>query len=70
EDGDDGGSVDADWETPDETTRDGTDGERRGAQETTRAEKDEFPTSGLFDETGRPKPALHKLAALKRAYLG
>lgn len=28
----------------------------------------EFPTSGLFGLDGRPKPALHKLAALKRAY--
>lgn len=59
-------------EAEDETTRDGADavGENRGAQEANRAERDEFPTSGLFDEAGRPKPALHKLAALKRAYWG
>lgn len=67
EDGVDG----ADWEAADETTRDGVPtAERNGARETGRAERDEFPTSGLFDETGRPKSALHKLAALKRAYLG
>ncbi|MBQ7028670.1 MAG: hypothetical protein IJN32_00360, partial [Thermoguttaceae bacterium] len=62
-----------DWNAPDETTCDGDDlpnAEGRDAQETRRTESDEFPTSGLFDETGRPKPALHKLAALKRAYLG
>ena len=74
-----------DWneEAADETTRgddgelvgvgvggvggDGANGKRRGARG---AERDEFPTSGLFDKAGRPKPALHKLAALKRAYLG
>ena len=62
------------WETEGETTRDGNNDvandERRVAQETNRTERDEFPTSGLFDEAGRPKPALHKLAALKRAYWG
>ncbi len=72
EDGD-GGVGGDDWETTTETTCDGDDlpnAEGRDAQETRRTESDEFPTSGLFDETGRPKPALHKLAALKRAYLG
>ena len=67
EDGDDGGY----WETTEETTRDGgANGESRAEQESNRAERNEFPTSGLFDEAGRPKPALHKLAALKRAYWG
>lgn len=65
EDGDDGG----DWETPEETTCDATDA-ASDAPSWTRLERDDFPTSGLFDETGRPKPALHKLAALKRAYWG
>lgn len=65
EDGDDGG----DWETAEETTCDETDAEAN-APSWERAERDEFPTSGLFDETGRSKPALHKLAALKRAYWG
>ena len=66
------GVVDGNWEAEEETTRDVDDekGERRVAQEANRAERDEFPTSGLFDEAGRPKPALHKLAALKRAYWG
>ncbi len=60
----DGGDV---WGTEGETTRDDSDAD---AAEAARTERDEFPTSGLFDEIGRPKPALHKLAALKRAYLG
>lgn len=67
------GGVDAAEDAADETTRDGAEfanDERRSAQEIKTAETDEFPTSGLFDEAGRPKPALHKLAALKRAYLG
>jgi hypothetical protein len=64
----DGGDA---WEADDETTSvvDAS-AERGGAQEGNRAERNEFTTSGLFDETGRPKPALHKLAALKRAYWG
>lgn len=65
----DGGDA---WGTEEgETTRDDSDADApRDAAEAARTERDEFPTSGLFDETGRPKPALHKLAALKRAYLG
>lgn len=63
------GVADDVWETEDETTRDGDD-EQGAAREANRTERDEFPTSGLFDEAGRPKPALHKLAALKRAYWG
>ena len=63
------GVADDVWETEDETTRDGGD-EQDSAREANRTERDEFPTSGLFDEAGRPKPALHKLAALKRAYWG
>ncbi|MBQ2789401.1 MAG: hypothetical protein IJE97_07165 [Thermoguttaceae bacterium] len=51
----------------DETTRDGA---AFDAQKSERTARDEAPTSGLFDEVGRPKPAFHKLAALKRAYLG
>jgi hypothetical protein len=60
------------WEAEDETTRDGDEpsDERDVAARTNRTERDEFPTSGLFDENGRPKPALHKLTALKRAYWG
>ncbi|MBR4833981.1 MAG: hypothetical protein IKU86_06595 [Thermoguttaceae bacterium] len=38
---------------------------KKGSVSSTRAEA---PTSGLFDVDGRPKPALCKLAALKRAY--
>lgn len=57
------------WETANETTGDASSA-RRVALNAERAEREEFPTSGLFDEAGRPKPALHKLAALKRAYLG
>ncbi len=62
EDGGDGG----DWATANGTT-DAASAARRVALS---AERDEFPTSGLLDEAGRPKPALHKLAALKRAFLG
>ncbi len=64
---------DAVWEPETETTCDETgptSDERRVARDANRTERNEFPTSGLLDETGRPKPALHKLAALKRAYLG
>lgn len=44
--------------------------------ETTESEREEFnrvlqrnPTSGLFDVNGKPKPTLHKLSALRRAYI-
>ncbi|MBR5244340.1 MAG: hypothetical protein IKW13_08905 [Thermoguttaceae bacterium] len=66
------GVEEAEGAAEDETTRSVGDanGGRDDVQRTSRAERDEFPTSGLFDEAGRPKSALHKLAALKRAYWG
>ena len=30
---------------------------------------DRFPTSGIFDENQKPKATLHKLAAMRRAYI-
>lgn len=65
EDGDDGAPETAE----EETTRDGDASEERKTRWRSGVEgRNEFPTSGLFDATGRAKPALHKLAALKRAY--
>ena len=32
-------------------------------------DRNRFPTSGLFDETGAPKSTLHKLSAIRRAYI-
>ena len=32
-------------------------------------DRDRFPTSGLFDEKAKPKSTLHKLSALRRAYI-
>lgn len=32
-------------------------------------DRDRFPTSGLFDEKGKAKATLHKLSAIRRAYI-